>query len=324
MPDPIPTYAQVMAVLDDWDAHPKQQYVTGPKMTALLRQYINHLTGSGTFTPATFQQQFVNFTTTYPARFSSIQVELFVDQVDGNDGNTGLSSGLPIKSFERVQQIINGKFSSVAINVLSDYTFSSTVLLRCPEIFIRTYGKNWLFKKRDLIFGATNYGQGSYYLGLYCLDAYINGRGTDGTTLGKIESEAHSGMLISGPNYSNGQGAIRLGGNYDSWTNGSYGLTVDAVTLKAGANSILLCGSLAGTASAYVRRSSLFKVAATETAEAGAKVDYGFYGDDTLLRNYTPTSATDGNVRETEMVQDANFLYMKLGGTIKKIAKSTF
>lgn len=264
------------------------------------------------------------FTTTWPNRFSSLRVELYVDAVSGLDTNTGLSAGQAVKTFERVAALVTDKFDTVIINLLNDYTFSSSVTLRVPTVYLRTNGKNILFKKRDINIGGTFYGQGSYFLGFYSFDVYINGRGADGTTIGRLETEAHTGMAINSANYFNGQGGIRIGGNIDSWTNGFYGLTLDALTLKAGSNSYLLMGSMAGAAAPYTRHSCLYKIATTETVDSGATLSFGFLGDDTLVRTYTPTSSTDAKVRDDEMVQDSNFIYLKSGGTIKKIAKVAF
>lgn len=201
----VPTYSQIMAELGTWEANPNQRHITGPKLVALLKQYIQHLTNNGAYDPGTFQQQLTDIIATYPNRFSTFFTNVFVNQVTGNDNNSGFSNDSPVKTLNRAAELINWKFQRANIYIQGDYNVIDNVIFHVNELTINLESNKTLtFKKRIIEQGET--------VNAIRIDGlYLKIEGANDATA-KIVTETNAGHLRADPYWVKATlGAIKLG-----------------------------------------------------------------------------------------------------------------
>jgi hypothetical protein len=262
--------------------------------------------------------QFVN------GRFPQ-SLTVYLDGTDGNDARTGLTNDSNsttgrVKTFGRIASLYSGKVSKLIIFVYGTLDHNAVVTLEASEVQLRVAtGAVLNFKKRTL---ASSYGEGQNNLKLMVNHAYIYNQGT-------INVEAHAAPPASPTesNYFYAQGAICLVKTdyieYEAPKNQL--INVLGGTINVGNYTIFVTtGRSAGETNARALFSSPgANISTTYNVGTGAAI-HDLQGNRILPRNYTPSSSTDSAMGNGELCYDSSYLYIKISGTIKKVALSAF
>lgn len=245
---------------------------------------------------------------------------VFVDGTNGNDARTGLTNDGnvttgSVKTLGRIANLYSGKVTKLIVYISGTLVHNQIVTLEAIEIQIRVNsGAVLTFAKRSL--GA--FGEGQYQLKLMASHVYVYSQGT-------INVEAHAAPPTSASefNYVINQGAICLVKTHyiEYEAPKSQYINVMGGTINVGAyTTFVTTGRDAGENNPRALFSSPGNNIGTTFNVGTSGTIHDLTGNREIIRNYTPTSSTDANVSTGELCYDANFLYGKIGGTIKKIA----
>lgn len=258
---------------------------------------------------------------------------VYVDGTNGNDARTGLTNDTNattgrVKTLARVASLYSDKVNRLEINVVGNVDVATDFDLKVNFCFIFIQSGavlTWKKKQNVTDGGSTVVGDGTYSIRFMGFEININ-------LSGNIVVEGNTGWNGSGSQYyyKNAQGAIKA---YMSTAIIDYNrnLNVNIVgvgNINVGDNSIFFTASGSGANSDNINGKALYRrsyiLGGTLTLGTNALESAFIYSDKTFPRVYTPINSTDANVLENEMCSDANFLYRKSSGTIKKIAWTAF
>lgn len=264
-------------------------------------------------------------------RSLSLQAAICINGTDGNDTRTGLTADNnpvwgAVKTFTRISDLHNYKTQSLEIIVTGNTDVTTLVNLRVPFLVLRVLpGVTLTFRKVLAQKDSNNIvvGEGTAKIMFEGYDLNIFNEGT-------IKVEAHAGSTGLGNQYyyRMQQGAICLSGYFliDSNRQSIFNVTGPGV-LNIGDNTMFACCGASGTNSDNINRLAIYRrsgVLGGSVVLGSNAVESYFFGDQAVIRNYTPLNSTDAKVGEFELVRDSTYLYGKQGGVIKKIAWTAF
>lgn len=265
------------------------------------------------------------------SRSLSLQATICINGTDGNDARTGLTTDNnpvwgAVKTFTRITDLHNYKTQSLEIIVGGNTDVTTLVNLRIPFVLLRILpGATLTFRKVLAQKDSNNIvvGDGTARIMFEGYDLNIFNEGT-------IKVEAHAGSTGLGNQYYYRmmQGAISLSGYFliDSNRLSIVNVTGGGI-LNIGDNTMFACCGASGTNSDNINRLARYRrsgVLGGSVVLGANAVESYFFGDQTVIKNYTPANSTDAKVGELELVRDSTYLYGKQGGIIKKIAWATF
>lgn len=256
----------------------------------------------------------------FVSRSLNLTATIYVDGVNGNDARTGTTNDSNaatgrVKTLTRVAQLYSGKVSRLYIVIVGSLTHTVDVTLDIFEVTLHvSAGTSLTFSKRSL--GAT--GECNYKLNLKSSHVHVFNQGT-------VNVEAHAAPPGSPTEfyYYAAQGAICLlkANSFEYEAPKSQFINVIGGTINVGDyTTFVVAGRDAGGSNPLARYSSPGNNVATTVVLGTNATLHDLIGDRLGIRQYTPVSSTDSNILEREMTSDANFLYRKSGGVIKKIA----
>jgi hypothetical protein len=263
------------------------------------------------------------------SRSLNLSATIYVDGVNGDDARTGETNNAnavtgTVKTLARVAALHSGKTQELTVVIVGALAHNANVSLKVPILYITVTAALTFTKRVDVSFNSIIVGDGTFCLNCESQEVNI-------VNSGGIIVEAHNGSTGLGDQsrYQYAQGAIRLIGP-TSLTDGQRMQLLNvagAGTINVGNNTIFSAPGSTGSNTyawnslARYRRSMVVGGAAVLGSNATETL---MQGDRDIARTYTPTSSTDANVSNGEIVADATYLYRKSGGTIKKIAWTAF
>lgn len=250
---------------------------------------------------------------------------VYIDGTNGDDARTGLTNDTNattgrVKTLARIASLYSGKVTKLIVNISGTLVHNAIVTLEASEVQLRIgSGAVLTFTKRTL---GGSLGEGQNQLKLMANHVYVYNQGT-------INVEAHAAPPTSAGefNYFIAQGAICLVKSHYIEYEAPKNQIVNVMggTVNVGAyTTFVTTGRDAGENNPRALFSSPGGNLPTTYNVGTSAAIHDMTGNRVILRNYTPTSSTDANVSTGEICYDANYLYGKISGTIKKIAWTAF
>lgn len=326
------TRAQLVAAINTFRGRTPTNPIDDEEFASFMQSWLDYYDQSGAWDPnnvTTLVAQNAYLQNYFIARSLNLSATIYVDGVNGDDARTGTTNDNNaatgrVKTLARVAALHSGKTFDLQIVIVGNVVHSADVTFKIPFVSLNNQATFTYAKKSALSSGGIVYGDGTSCVNWECQELNIFNSGT-------IIVEAHSGSTGLGNQvlYEQSQGANRILAS-QLFPNSSRLQMMNVSNsgpITVGANTVFAVPGATGInpyswnyLSVYRRSPKLGGVFSLGTNAKESMMQ----GDNVFPRVYTPASSTDAKVLDNEMTFDFNFLYVKTGGIIKKMALTNF